>query len=206
MDQARACKLPFKHWVVDNAISPGLLTAINRDWPADDDWRWRKEDGRFSKKWAMAANFGAPGRLVSQLNTPTFCARIAELIGEREVVPDPEQFGGGLHAIPPGGFLGMHQDFKHRPDGFKRVANLLLYVNLRWQDEWGGALQLGLGDRAVSYAPIGGRAVLFRTDVSDSWHGHPTPMPCPDDVMRRSVAVYYYTRDTGTPDTTRYRK
>jgi hypothetical protein len=34
--------------------------------------------------------------------------------------------------------------------------------------------------------------VVFSTDA-DTWHGHPDELLVPDDVKRRSVALYYYT-------------
>jgi Rps23 Pro-64 3,4-dihydroxylase Tpa1-like proline 4-hydroxylase len=191
--------------VIDNAISPGALAAINRDWPKDDDPRWRKEDGRHNRKWAMPAGEGAAFRIARALSTPAFCARIAELIGEPSVEGDGGQFGGGLHAIPSTGFLHMHQDFKFHPDGRKRVANLLLYVNPEWSKAWGGALRLSHEGQTREYMPIGGRAVIFRTD-RPGIHGHPEPLACPPHVMRRSIAVYYYTSERGTPDKTKYQK
>lgn len=143
-------------------------------------------------------------RLVRALSTPSFCARIATLIGEPKVEADAGQFGGGLHAIPRTGFLKMHRDFSFHRDGRKRVANLLLYLNEGWQKDWGGALRLKFGAE-VEYRPIAGRAVLFRTDIPGV-HGHPEPMTCPEGVMRRSIAVYYYTSERGTPDKTKYEK
>lgn len=150
----------------------------------------------------MQAREGAAGDVMRYLGSPEVCTRIADWIGEPLVEPDPSQFGGGLHAIPRGGFLNMHTDFQFHRSGFRRAANLLLYVNLEWREEWGGALCLGR-DRAVQYLPIGGRAVIFRTD-REAFHGHPKRLRCPQGVMRRSIAAYYYTRETGKPDTTRY--
>jgi hypothetical protein len=95
----------------------------------------------------------------------------------------------------------MHCDFRYHPTGRRRVANLLVYLNERWKPKWGGALRLG----DVEYLPIGGRAVIFRTDQKDTWHGHPDPLACPTRLMRRSLAVYYYTRQTGVPDSTTYK-
>ena len=39
-------------------------------------------------------------------------------------------------------------------------------------------------------SPIANRAVIFTTDAT-SYHGHPEPMQCPEDVARRSLALYY---------------
>lgn len=34
--------------------------------------------------------------------------------------------------------------------------------------------------------------MIFNTD-SDSFHGHPDPLMTPDNVTRKSLALYYYT-------------
>jgi hypothetical protein len=205
LDQAVRVDAPFHHWLIESSISPALVRSLLRDWPRDDDPRWRKEDGRNNRKWSMPAQDGAASRLVRALTTPSFCARIAALIGEREVLPDSGQFGGGLHAIPSAGFLKMHRDFRFHPDGRKRVANLLIYLNEGWKPKWGGALRLEHDGERVEYLPQAGRAVLFRTDVL-GLHGHPEPLSCPEGVMRRSIAVYYYTREHGVHDKTTYIK
>lgn len=142
---------------------------------------------------------------MEELSSAETCAIVAGLIGEKRVFSDKQQFGGGLHAIPRGGFLGMHHDFRFHPNGYKRVANALLYVNREWEEDWGGALQLGLNGSTVQYYPIGGRIVIFRTD-GNSFHGHPFPTQSPKGVMRRSIACYYYTMERGTPDKTVYMK
>ena len=40
--------------------------------------------------------------------------------------------------------------------------------------------------------PVFNRCVVFNTDA-DSFHGHPDPLSTPEGVLRRSIALYYYT-------------
>lgn len=47
-------------------------------------------------------------------------------------------------------------------------------------------------NKVKSVAPIWNRCVIFNTDA-DSYHGHPDPLTTPDGVLRRSIALYYYT-------------
>ena len=35
--------------------------------------------------------------------------------------------------------------------------------------------------------------VVFST-TNNSYHGHPDPLNCPEDVTRNSIAMYYYTK------------
>ena len=46
--------------------------------------------------------------------------------------------------------------------------------------------------KAHTIAPVYNRCVIFNTDA-DSFHGHPDPLICPENVKRKSLALYYYT-------------
>ena len=45
-----------------------------------------------------------------------------------------------------------------------------------------------------SIAPVFNRALLFETNEI-SYHGHPIPLKCPPAITRKSLAIYYYTKD-----------
>lgn len=190
---------PFPHAVIDGFLSHDAVRRINAEWPDE----WLKEDGSFNKKWSTS-------------NLPPMAACVARWIDVRKIeavtgvdglFADPELFGAGLHCIPRGGFLKMHVDFNQHPKGWHRRVNVLIYLNERWNDSWNGHLQLGLGDSAKRIAPIGGRCVIFETN-DQSWHGHPELLACPEDAQRRSLALYFYTREPPTEEahSTIYRK
>ena len=44
--------------------------------------------------------------------------------------------------------------------------------------------------------PTFNRMIIFGTS-KDSWHGHPTPLNCPDGEYRKSLATYYYSSEHG---------
>jgi Rps23 Pro-64 3,4-dihydroxylase Tpa1-like proline 4-hydroxylase len=189
---------PFPHTVIDSFIDARTVARINSEWPQE----WLKEDGKATRKWST-------NRL------PPSAAEVARSIdigmvemetGIPKLRADPSLFGAGLHCIPRGGFLKMHVDFNKHPRGWHRRVNLLIYLNQIWRDEWGGHLQLGI-ENSKRIAPIGGRCVIFETN-DQSWHGHPEPLECPEDVQRRSLALYFYTKRTLTQPahTTIYRK
>jgi hypothetical protein len=73
--------------------------------------------------------------------------------------------------------------------------NVIVYLNEGWREEYSGSLELWSRDmknKVKSVAPVINRCVIFNTDA-DSYHGHPDPLATPDGVLRRSVALYYYT-------------
>lgn len=190
---------PFPHAVIEGFFPPELVARINQEWPQD----WHKEEGRFNKKWSSQNLVPSALEAAGMVSV----GMVEDAVGISGLFADPDRFGAGLHCIPRGGFLKMHVDFNQHPNGWHRRANVLIYLNERWEDSWGGQLQLGLGKRAVKIAPLGGRCVIFETN-DETWHGHPEPLNCPDDVQRRSLALYFYTKEAPRKKahTTIYRK
>lgn len=116
----------------------------------------------------------------------------------KNVQPDWNLHGGGMHESFKGGFLKIHSDFLYmRKSKFKRVLNILLYLNSDWNKEWGGSIEFWdkkMTKLKKSIAPDINKAVIFRTD-KESNHGFPEPLTCPENVKRKSIALYYYIED-----------
>lgn len=190
---------PFTHWVDREFLLPTVVEQINDQWPVNG---WRKEEGKAQRKWHQPALVGAAGHLMLTLTSRQFLDYLQRLTGIEGLVSDPEQFGGGLHSVPPGGFLRVHTDFQYLPNGYRRRLNLLVYLNEEWPPHWRGELELHGKEHIKRILPHAGLGVLFPT-TKKTWHGHPLPTRAP--VHRRSLAVYYYTPDNGEHDKTVYR-
>ena len=193
---------PFPHIVLDGMINPIILKRVVAEVaPPEDEAALRRQDdtGLQERKHALddPATFGAEtlGMIGSLLSRP-FLTMLSELTGIAGLVPDPYFRGGGFHQIARGGKLAVHADFNiHSIMKLRRRINLLLYLNEDWLPEWGGALELwsaDMRDCRVRVLPIFNRMVIFSTTES-SFHGHPDPLDCPEGILRRSLALYYYT-------------
>ncbi len=71
---------------------------------------------------------------------------------------------------------------------------MLLYLNKDWKEEYGGHLELW--DRNMTscqkkVAPLINRLMIFGT-TDYTYHGHPDPLRCPQDMTRKSLALYYF--------------
>jgi 2OG-Fe(II) oxygenase superfamily len=190
---------PFPHVVLDGLFPDALLDEVVREAPtADEQANWvRTHDPNALKRglrddWTM----GPTTRLLlGQFNSAVFINFVERLTGMSGLIPDPHFFGGGIHTIESGGYLRIHADFNQHPRlVLLRRINALLYLNRDWDDEWGGDLELwdrSLSSRVQTIAPIFNRLVIFSiTDTS--FHGHPNPLETPPGVVRRSLALYYY--------------
>lgn len=202
---------PFPHIVLttEHGVLPVLFPGINElaeealaEWPDTMALADRVYDNALEKKIMVSNPDKFPPSirgLVDLMNGPEFVRFLSDLTGIKDLLPDHELVGGGLHEIPPGGKLGMHIDFaKHSKRPLFRRVNALLYLNKNWLEAWGGHLELynkQTGDH-LRVRPAFGRLVVFST-TAESWHGHPEPLACPVGHSRKSVALYYYTEAAG---------
>jgi hypothetical protein len=195
---------PFPHIALDGVLPEPLLDQIVGEFALRDPEQAIHFESENERK--LASHGGTPmgertRELLAELNSATFIEFLEELTGIGGLVPDPHLEGGGLHEILPGGHLNIHIDFNRHPRiRLDRRLNVLVYLNRDWNPEWGGALELWSADmqrceRKID--PLFNRLVVFST-TERSYHGHPTPLACPEGRSRRSVALYYYS--AGRPE------
>lgn len=197
---------PFPHVVIDDFIEPEIVDRLLADFPDENQRMQRRpntahlEDGRpaqLKKRSYADTEAGiAVRQMLWELNSGRFIDWLERLTSIPALLPDPKLNGAGLHVIDPGGMLRVHADYNRHPVyDLDRRINLLLYLNKDWSDAYGGHLELW--DRDMQRCekrllPVAGRCVIFST-TSDSFHGHPHPLTCPEGMSRKSIALYYYT-------------
>ena len=114
---------------------------------------------------------------------------------QETLIPDPYLWGGGYHELKNGGYLNIHADFNVHPQlELNRRINLLIYLNKNWKENYGGSLELW--DRKMKncikkIVPIFNRVVIFNTN-DFSYHGNPEKINHPENISRKSIALYYY--------------
>ena len=190
---------PFPHIVIDDVLPPSLLDTVLSEYPTPWSARWDEFDKKTEVELALrdTTQMGPVTRnLLAEFNGSVFVEFLEQLTGIGGLIPDPHYVGGGLHQIRPGGYLKVHADFNRHPRlQLDRRLNALLYLNRDWDESYGGALELW--DEEMNRAeqiilPVFNRMVIFAT-TDFSYHGHPSPLTCPPDRTRRSIALYYYT-------------
>lgn len=197
-----AANQPFPHIVLDDFLSPEVYAAALREFPGTDSAEWTNYIHVNERKRASGdpATWDPTLRMIAEVLTgDEFLAWVSALSGFDDLVADWSMDGGGLHQCLAGGFLNVHADFTahHRVKNWRRRVNLLLYLNDEWRSEWHGELELWSSDMSRCDArvlPLGNRMLLFTTEV-DAFHGHPTPLECPEDVARQSMALYYFSEE-----------
>lgn len=202
-----ATEYPFPHTVIDNFMNETFLNkAIGQlnqvDWGYDEG---EVSEGHQVKKLYSPHKVGMwnhmpehVSNVLDFLNSAEVLKYLEDLTGIKDLIPDPEFYGGGLHRIQTGGKLSVHVDYNFHPiTKLHRRINLLLYLNKDWKEEWGGDLQLWTADLkhcVKKILPIYNRAVIF--NISDkAYHGHPGLLKSPEGIDRYSFALYYFTKE-----------
>jgi hypothetical protein len=195
---------PFPHIHIESFLDLAVTRELAQEFPQSGSVAWTQYKHYNENKSGLTKREQLPdglGRLIDELNGPEFTAWLSQLTGIPNLIADPSLEGGGLHQSGPQGFLNIHADFTvhHHHSNWRRRVNLILYLNEVWSEDWGGAIELW--DRSmtrcvVKVPPLLNHAVIFSTD-EDSYHGFPDALTCPEGVTRKSVALYYYTEESG---------
>ncbi len=197
-----AAASPFPHIVVDDVLTSDAFAQCVREFPDTHDPFWKGYLHVNETKYANTQpdTWGATlSGVAKEFVSPEFVAWLERVTGIHGLLPDWTMDGGGLHQTLRGGHLNIHADFSthHVHENWARRVNILLYLNEEWHDDWGGHLELWDKDMTSvqgRVTPKGNRMLVFTTS-QESFHGHPDPLTCPDDVARRSLALYYFTEE-----------
>lgn len=183
---------PFTHLVVDSWAPPELVRAAEAEWP-DERWiHWhRYGNGKLATKDPLR-HPPACAELIRQM----LCLPVGKMLGVTGAFGDWSGYGAGLHSMPPGSSLGLHLDSDHHPiTGWRRAANLILFLNSYWPVDGGGELELWSEDRTVlrqSVRPQFNRLAMF-VPSDNSWHGV-SPIVGPEP--RKTLSVFFWTSGT----------
>lgn len=195
--------LPFPHIVLDHSLSEDAAENALKEFPQVDSETWihyiHVNERKFGKT-DLSSFEPTLQAVIQELNSERFLHFLSELSGIKGLFADPTLEGGGLHQSGRGGFLNIHADFTAHPHhrDWQRRINVLVYLNRDWKSNWGGHLELWdkcMKKKVRKIAPFFNRCVIFNTDA-DAFHGHPQPLTCPEGVTRKSIALYYFTKES----------
>ena len=169
---------------------------------SDKSWEFTNDkdiEVKYRSRWK--SEFDIPEGIIDIvriLNGADFLRSISDIFKIRKLIPDPYFTGGGLNVTKNGGLLDVHVDGNyHDATGLNRRLNALLFLNKNWIKKWGGEFGLydNKGEKCLKkIEPIFNRLLVFDTHDS-SWHGLPDPISFPENNPRKSVILYYYTKD-----------
>lgn len=193
---------PFPHVVMDNIFPAPVIHEACEDffrlpyWDAGESSN-DKSNSFLKFRCANEERMNANGTLalLQYMRSYPFVEFLETLTGIPNLLTDPALHGGGMHSILRGGLLRVHTDFnKHKSLKLWRRVNVFVYLNEDWLESYGGSLELWDADVTTcqqKILPVENRLVVFSSSQT-SWHGHPSPLTCPEGEQRKSFAMYYY--------------
>ena len=193
---------PFPSIAFDNFLTEKCISEISAQFPPVSDKIWTHYIHYNEKKHGLTKWEHFPKSvqdLVTEMGQKPFINWLEKLTGINHLFADPDLEGSGLHQTLPGGFLNIHADFTVHPlhNDWQRRVNVLIYLNDDWNEEWGGHLELwdeNMQHCKQRISPSYNKVAIFSTGKK-TYHGHPTPIVCPDGFSRKSLAMYFYTKE-----------
>jgi len=198
---------PFPFISFADFLNVDVANQMVEDFPSINEGFY-KYDNPLERKYAFDKISELPDSIrntLMELNTPPFLSFLEKLTGIEGLIPDPYYRGGGIHQSKRGGKLDIHIDFnKHPKLSLERRLNVLIYLNKNWKEEYNGDFQIWNGYKdeetgkhvltklVEKIYPTFNTFACFNTS-GRSYHGFPDEIRCPQDVTRKSIALYYYT-------------
>lgn len=201
--------IPYPHIIWDNFLDTKTLNTVKNEFPNQDSdfWTWKSNDENSIKYMCqdriVIEKLTGINKLIKYLNSSFFCRILSSMFEIPNLVSDGDLAGGGLHLIGNGGFLKVHADFNQsdKKPNYHRRLNLILYLSDEWKNSYNGNLELwntDLTKAEVKIEPISNRMICFNTQPDGdviAYHGHPKPLNVPENIYRKSIALYYYSKE-----------
>ena len=195
---------PFKHCVVDNCFNNEFSYQLIKGFPDLKSNEWEStndQDIEIKHRTKWQSEFDIPDEILPAIrifNSAIFLKAVSKRFKIPKLIPDPYFSGGGLNITESNGLLDVHVDGNyHDASGLNRRINAILYLNSGWKEGWGGEFGLynSTGEKLIKkIAPIFNRLVIFDTH-DKSFHGLPDPLNFPKGHNRKSIILYYYTKE-----------
>jgi len=198
-------KTPYKHLIIDNVLDKKFANYCMNCFPSLNKKKlWEKTNTKsieikYRSNWN--SEFDIPDgivNLVRILNSSIFLNALSKRFSIAKLMPDPYYTGGGLNVTKKNGLLDVHIDGNyHDASGLNRRLNVLIYFNPGWKKNWGGEFGVYSNNGKTclkKIEPLFNRLVVF--DTHDySFHGLPNPINFPKKKPRKSLLLYYYTKE-----------
>lgn len=201
---------PYQHVVIDNFLPVEVADLIAAEYPKPYDIQWTYsgpglcrpiEDKPYLNKLSVSNEDKFPPfirHVMHEFNSMSFIFFLEAIAGVKGIIPDHTYSGCGLHSTGRGGRLLIHIDQSRHPNKrLDQMLNMIYFCTKDWREEYHGHLELWNANASVCerrIAPEFNRLVVFNTGTN-TFHGHPVPLECPEDVRRNSLSVYYYLLD-----------
>jgi hypothetical protein len=192
---------PVPIWIFDDFLPTNIFNTATKEINFISVWTEFSND--YSKSLRKECRNFTDAPLIESLahsfNSNKTIKWIEELTGISGLIPDPHYLGGGLCRLSSQNKLDLHTDFPWNDRlRLNRKVNLILYMNERWDTEWGGDLEFWNNEKTrcvQKISPLPNRLALWIYEPN-LIHGVPQALSCPYDVCRNNLILFYYTSNS----------
>lgn len=186
---------PGPHIVKQDLFDRALLVAVEREIAEHDGWRTIRDGRQNTRRSTDPHRYGpAIETYLAALNSARFVRYLTRLTGLPHLIADATVERAGPHESVAGSFMAVHRDFtRHRGTDLQNAVLVMTYLTRHWQPDYAGMLELCAADGTPvqQIPPLFGQTVIL-SHPDRVPHGCPQPFTAPDDIVRRSIATYFY--------------
>jgi Rps23 Pro-64 3,4-dihydroxylase Tpa1-like proline 4-hydroxylase len=198
---------PFNYIIIDNFLNDNFYNEIIKTLPNKIDENFWEYSNPIEVKYVLDKKEKYSEKLnilIKELSKDYFIDKLKRIFLIDNIEADETLHGSGLHYHPKYGRLNMHLDYEKHPilENKQRKLNIIIYLNNEWEKDWEGATELWNNDMSncvVKCYPSKNKAIIFETSEL-SWHGVPEKIMCPENIYRKTFALYYITPLKNKPE------
>ena len=198
---------PFNYIIIDNFLNYNFYNEIIKTLPDKIDENFWEYSNPIEVKYVLDKKEKYSEKLnilIKELSKDYFVDKLKKIFLIDNIEADETLHGSGLHYHPRYGRLNMHLDYEKHPilENKQRKLNIIIYLNNEWKKDWEGATELWNNDMSncvVKCYPSKNKAIIFETSEL-SWHGVPEKIMCPENIYRKTLALYYITPLKNKPE------
>jgi len=197
-NEIKVNETPFNHIIIDNFLSDKYYNTIIDSIPKSINENFWKYHNPIEVKYVLDKKehiSNEINELINHLSNEDFIDKIREIFKIYDIEIDNTLHGSGIHYHPNRGRLNIHLDYEKHPilEDKQRRINIIFYLNDEWKEEWNGATELWNEDMTKCITkcyPSKNKVIIFET-TEMSWHGVPDIINCPENIYRKTLALYY---------------
>ena len=192
---------PIPMVVLDNFLPTATALSMYNEIHSIDEKNWKE----FTRKGSHMIELNkldmtpVAFEVMSYFHSAGALNQLEQLTGIKGLIPDPHMVGSGYSKSFKGDTLQVHNDFNWN-DTLKlhRALSLIIYLTPKWDPTWHGGLDFYDKERqhVVKHVDcLFNRCIIWKYDKL-GWHGHTTPLACPEDKPRTTFRIFYYTSNS----------
>ena len=198
---------PFNYIIIENFLNDNFYNEIIKTLKNKIDENFWEYSNPIEVKYVLDKKEKYSEKLnilIKELSKDYFVDKLKKIFLIDNIEADETLHGSGLHYHPRYGRLNMHLDYEKHPilENKQRKLNIIIYLNNEWEKDWEGATELWNNDMSncvVKCYPSKNKAIIFETSEL-SWHGVPEKIMCPENIYRKTLALYYITPLKNKPE------